>query len=393
MFQSVAGFDKAAKETMSKDELAAAMSQLSIGDDKYDTDSSSALYAVDFEGCMQAFLSRRAQDIYGFHTQESVNLVTTTLERFMDYLLQHDVCPEYKVQVLASRDLCREATPELWSLAEASRWLPGDFNIACSTVFGGHYFRNYDGQTSWGDEQQPGATFVGMTPDLAMEVLKFGIAGAATVSVYKAFNERDQSPNFDDRVQVIETSYKTGFEIFKIVPPSKNCLALYKRQSEDFRPVGRLYARPWQNPDAAPQDLTKDEKVALVHDSPQNAEQEYVFFVESVILNNLSIGTKIEATLHKLNCGVWFFEEVVNAYASFDTYLPNELMREWKEPKWMKGSVEFEKQQALEQAQEGTAAAEEPNKEHETNNEHDGVPAIEEQGAEQQGSGEAADPY
>ena len=352
MFQSVAAFDKESRESMSKAELAAAMSQLSIGDDKYDTSSSSALYAIDFEGCMKGFLSRRAPLLWGFETRESVSTVTTTLERFMDYLLQHDVCPEYKVQILATRDHCREAKSELWAMAEASRWLPGDFNVACSTLFQGQFARNYDGATDWGPAQEGKATFVGMTPSVADQVLKFGVAGAATEDVYQTFQACDQAKKFEDRVQVVETKSNAGFEIISIISPTKDCIKLYKSQSQDFRPVGRVYARPWKNPDAPPEDLTKKEKEALTLGSTPNPDEEYVFFIESVILNNIHIGFRVEATIHKLNCGIWFFDDVINVYPSFDTYIPNDIMSDWKEPRWLNWTVEYEKQRELEQAQE-----------------------------------------
>ncbi|RMZ85632.1 hypothetical protein DV737_g585, partial [Chaetothyriales sp. CBS 132003] len=347
MFQSVQAFDKDARKAMSKTELAEAMSQLSIGDDKYDTSSPDALYTVDFEGCVRAFLSRRAPDIWCFETHDSVSLVTTTLERFLDYLLQHNVCPEYEDDVLATRNLCRQANSELRALAEASLWLPGSFNIACSTLFDGQYARNYDGQSDW----TPGGsepTFLGMTRDTAEAVLKFGIAGAAPEHVYVAFQAHNQANNFEDRVQVVETRSGGGFEITKLVPPTRQCIQLYKQQSKGFISVGRLYARSWKNPDLPPDDLTNEEKQALAHPSAAQSKDEYLFLLESVILNQLRPGCKIEATVSKLNCGIWFFDEIINTYPSFDAWLPNNIMHDWKEPRWVEGSVEFEKLQESE---------------------------------------------
>ncbi|RMZ75243.1 hypothetical protein DV738_g5575, partial [Chaetothyriales sp. CBS 135597] len=344
MFQSVQGFDKGTRETMTKSEMAEAMSQLSVAaDDKYDTNSPDALYTVDFEGCMKAFLSRRAPEIWGFETEDSVGLVTTTLERFLDYLLQHNVCPEYEKQVLATRNLCRRARPEIWDLAEASLWLPGSFNIACSTLFDGQYAKNYDGESDW-TPGGSGLTFVGMKRDTAEAVLKFGIAGAAPEHVYQAFQAHDQADRFEDRVQVVETRSGAGFEITELVPPTKQCIQMYKKHSKDFVPVGRLHARRWKNPDLAPDDLTDEEKKALEGNAAaQQPKDDHLFLLESVILNKLRPGFKIEATVSKLNCGIWFFDEVTNIYPSFDTWIPNDMMDDWKKPGWVEGSVEFEK--------------------------------------------------
>jgi Argonaute siRNA chaperone (ARC) complex subunit Arb1 len=54
-------------------------------------------------------------------------------------------------------------------------------------------------------------------------------------------------------------------------------------------------------------------------------------FMEEVVLRHLFVGMKIEATIHKLNCGIWFSDEVLRAFRSFNTYLCNELTVGWKE--------------------------------------------------------------
>jgi hypothetical protein len=52
--------------------------------------------------------------------------------------------------------------------------------------------------------------------------------------------------------------------------------------------------------------------------------------MEEVVLRHLFVGMTIEATIHKLNCGIWFFDEVLRVFRSFNTYLCNELMVGWK---------------------------------------------------------------
>ena len=366
MFQSTADIDQTG---MDKDDLAMLLSKVSIGSEKYDLHSPNALYTVDFLGCMQAFLSRRSGTLYGFDTYENVLLVTTTLERFMDYLLQHDVCPEYKTEVRQTRDLCRAAAPELWAGAEAYRWLPGDFNIACSTLFGGMYSENYDGESSWNDTEH--ATFVGLTPSQAGQIMKFGVAGAATEDVYQKYAALVSSKDQTKRLEVVSRIRDTGFTITKIAQPTSDCIKLYKDQSTDFRPVGRVLAIPWKNPFALPEDLTPAERSARDGSNGASAEvqtnrqdisnsnpapktklseiknpaaQEYTFFIEIPLISQLRVGMHLEASIHELNCGIWWFDDFRVVYPSFDTYLSNDLMVGWKEPRWMKGSVEYEKE-------------------------------------------------
>jgi hypothetical protein len=77
-------------EGMSKTQIATALSQVFASEDKRDLGTSTSLYEVDFLSCIKGFVSRRAKNNWGLETKEVVKRICTTLERFMDYLLQHD---------------------------------------------------------------------------------------------------------------------------------------------------------------------------------------------------------------------------------------------------------------------------------------------------------------
>lgn len=179
------------EEAMDKDEIAATKSKVQVPDELREAletvDSETPLYAIDFLACTRAFFSYRVPGLYYFNKRENVEQVTTTIERFMDYLLQQDVCPEHADDILATRNFCREAVDELWSTREAQSWLPGDFNVACSTLFGGNYGKMYDGKTYWGDLQPGESAFVGFTPEQATQIVGLGIVGTATEEVYKKY--------------------------------------------------------------------------------------------------------------------------------------------------------------------------------------------------------------
>jgi hypothetical protein len=339
MFQG--GNKKADLEGMDKDELADIMAQTSLTGDKEDIGSDPSVWVVDFEGVMKGFLSRRAPYYYGFETRAQVDTVTKVLTNFMNYLLHHDVCPEYAADVLAARKICNTANVEIWACAEAQRWLPGDFNIACSTLFDGSYSKLYDGRTTWTPEESGLKGFVGMTGDVAREVVKFAIAGVASEEVYQAW----YTMATEDTIETVEVYQAAGFEITAIDKVDGETKAFYKEQSTEYRPVGKIRAKPWTNPEGPPEDLTAEEKEAFQRKASIDqsggggkvqafsAETIYEFFIEEVALQHLFVGMKIEATIHKLNCGIWFFDEVLRAFCSFDTYLCNELLVGWKEPR------------------------------------------------------------
>ncbi|EXJ84350.1 hypothetical protein A1O3_05017 [Capronia epimyces CBS 606.96] len=331
-------------EDMDKTQASATLTQASVTDDKLNLGTETSLYEVDFLGCMKGFLSRRAKYLYGLETRDQVSMLTTTLERFMDYLLQHDVCPEYRDDVLATRNLCREVPTELWNVAEATRRLPGDFNIACSTLFGGSYARNYDGETWWGPETTTeDQVFVGMKPDEASQIIHFGVAGAASEDVFAAYLAGLKG---GPALEVQWVKEHVGFEITKIIPPTAECKKIYVQNSQHFRPVGRVYAKPWKNPDSLPEDLTPAERASLAENKQQENdgaadEEEYVFLIESILQSYLRVGTRLEATVRKLHSGIMFFDELIDVFPTFDQFLYNELMAGWKTPRPVRGAFDY----------------------------------------------------
>jgi hypothetical protein len=320
---------------MDKTQTATAMTRASISDDKRDLNTDTSVYQVDFLGCMKGFLSRKAKNLFGFETREQVAVLTTTLERFMDYLLQHDVCPEYRSDVLAARALCRDAPPELWDVAELTRRLPGDFNMACSTLFGGFY-QNYDGETWWGPENFQGSVFVGLKPEEASQIVHFAVAGAASEEVFRAYMA---AVDGHTQLQVTSVREEAGLEITRIIPPTPECKDIYHAHSKHFRPVGRVHAKLWTDPDAPPEDLTETERQSLV--SPSVDATEYVFFVESILQSSLRVGMKLQATVRTLNCGIAYFDAVRDVFPTFDEYLANDMMVGYKPPRPEKGAFDY----------------------------------------------------
>lgn len=81
--------------------------------------------------------------------QEVIKLSVGLIRNFLNYLLHHDVCPDYRDQVNASRGVCDLAEKELWCTTQLSILLPGDFNRACSEVFGGWFQGLYVANQAW----------------------------------------------------------------------------------------------------------------------------------------------------------------------------------------------------------------------------------------------------
>lgn len=340
MFQ---GMSEGDAEALDKETLTKAMGRATLSLEFRDIGNESSNWVVDFEGVMKGFLSRRAPFFYGLDTEADVKLITTLLTNFMNYLLLHDVCPEYQDSILAAKECCVKATQELWSIRQAQLWMPGDFNIACSTLFDGAYGRRYDGNTPWTDDVEG---FVGQTDEEARQIVKFAVACAGSEEQYQLWYDKAMA----NAVKVTQVRKEVGLEITAIILPDDETRSFYKKRTKEFRPVGKIYTKAWLNPAAPPDDLTPEEQalrqerserkgpVLQGSDPVRGAEEgEYEFFIEEAVLQHLFVGMKFEATVRTLNCGIYFFDEVLNVYVSFDTFLPNEMMYGYKKPRYLRG--------------------------------------------------------
>ena len=340
MFQGMSERDA---ESMDRDTLNQAMAQTSLSHAFRDIGKESAKWVVDFEGTMKGFLSRRVPYFFALDTEADVQAVTTILSNFMNYLLHHDVCPEYRESILAAKQCCIKATHELWSSRQAQKWLPGDFNIACSTLFDGAYSERYDGHTSWTDDA---GGFVGQTDDQARQIVKFAVACAGSEEQYQLWYEKAMT----NELKVTKVRKEIGLEVAEIILPDDETRDFYRQRTKDFRPVGKIRTKGWKNPSAPPDDLTPEDQalrkekmaeeksvIEATREFRTAKEDEYEFFIEEAILQRLFVGMKFEATVRTLNCGICFIDEIFNVYLSFDTFLPNDRLYGYKEPRYLHG--------------------------------------------------------
>ena len=301
------------------------------------------IYTVDFEGCLKGFLSvrvhrhgrrltlHRSSYMHGnfdLHTEERVKNYIGIIRNFLNYLLHHDVCPEYSYQVEAARKVCDQAQQELLQIIRARVMLPGTFNMACSEIFGGVFqgMRNSDTQ-SWLDEEERSRLSLGIEANLARQVFKIGFAAQATdeqVAKYKA-------DGAIQRLGIIATE-DVSLEVVDVAfgRSSPQVQALYSSEQAKGLPIlGKLFARTWQDPSAQEEDLTEEKELELARHPPISIE--YEFWVEDALLEQLFVGLKFQTTIRTLSFGQRFFDEFHALRCSFFTVLPNELMVGWRE--------------------------------------------------------------
>ncbi|KAI9821524.1 MAG: hypothetical protein M1826_000646 [Phylliscum demangeonii] len=353
--------DKRALDDMAADQIATFAATDAISADKQNSGKDDSVWAVDFEGVAKCFLSSRFPAYFDFDTPEQIRSSVHILRNFLNYVLYHHACPEYEDQVRAARAVCDRADHELVATKAFSVHGPGDFNVACSTLFGGHHQGMYytGGVNGWAgntlrgrhdgdedddddDDDDEHARFcIGMSDARATAVFQAGVAALGTPAQQQHVASRQA-------VHVVST-VAAAFEITAVIPPpspapspvidhepatTTDHAAPPKKTKKKIKALGKILARPWQRRYPVPEDHSDD---GAEHNDDQDADDasdaSYEFWIEHpALLQHCFPGMKMEATVHRLNIGLVFFDAVTAALCSFYTNLPNELMPGWRKP-------------------------------------------------------------
>ena len=228
------------------------------------------------------------------------------------------MCPEYQDQINGARAVCDLADKELWKLKQATWVLPGDFNIACSTLFGGHYQGLYAGDQEWAKGMD---LTTGMSDDIAWRTFKFGLAAVGDNQAQRFAELAKTSSNKVIKERLV------GLEITKIIYADEETRYFYKKQVPDLRVLGKIRGREWKRPYLPDEDLTEEEQTA-----PPSAPAEFELWIEEAVLDVCFVGMKMEGTVRDLNCGVQYIDQILGIYATFYKFLANERMIGWKAP-------------------------------------------------------------
>ncbi|MCJ1471078.1 hypothetical protein MMC07_009726 [Pseudocyphellaria aurata] len=281
-------------------------------------------HVVDFEACAQGFLTSRMPSVFDLLSPTRIKSYVAIIRNFLNYLLHHDVCPEYDEQIQAARRVCDHAERELLQIAEVNRQLPGDFNRACSEIFGGIYQGLYLGDQEWAEGVDGSGE---MSPETARKTFRVGLTAQASEEVFQKYTAQGA-----DKSIGVTSVFDAGLEVTELIPPDQEVLALYNAAAgKDLQPVGKLRAKSWHNPLSDPEDLTVEEEAAATAGETGPTEQ-YEFWVEEELLRHCFVGMKIETKVHRTSFGLDYFDAVTGVYCSFFRVLPNELIIGWREP-------------------------------------------------------------
>jgi Argonaute siRNA chaperone (ARC) complex subunit Arb1 len=269
--------------------------------------------------------------MFSTNHEREIKLYSHVIRNFLNYVLHHHVCPEYTDDVMAARKICDLAEKELWAIKQLQSKLPGDFNIAASTLHGGRHKTYRFNAQAWSlddpDSQDHASTNQNFTDAEAERIFKTAVAFAGDDALFmKAMN-----PDIH-----ITTTARKFYEVAEVERPSLKTIAQYARvknlkgDTGYIKALGVVRFKNWEGPALEPEDFTDDED-ATTEVKAEEAGLES-FWLEDEVLEHFFTGLKLEVEVHELNIGIKFFDTVLGLHCSFHTYLPNEKMIYWKEP-------------------------------------------------------------
>ncbi|KAJ2982522.1 hypothetical protein NUW58_g6421 [Xylaria curta] len=275
--------------------------------------SNSDDWEVDFEAVVKGFISRTITDWY-MYDKEAIQVAADLVKNFLNYVLMHDVCPEYASNIIAARHICNIAPTELRYMHELILELPGAFNRAARSLF-------CDGQVRNIEKDENYDTLV----QFRLTALLWPMGENA-----KQIKEQILKAEDPTTIKLISTTEET-YQVLKIERP---------RQKEK-RTVDEQLAAMKVNCKLKPAGFIRVAPTIIAHgwgNVPRPEEVDFTgakeeeFALEDELLAKLEVGMKIHMTVCELNIGLRFIKEVHDVRVSFDTFLPQYLMTGWKEP-------------------------------------------------------------
>jgi hypothetical protein len=270
--------------------------------------------------------------MFALDNDKEIETISMVIRNFLDYVLHHSVCPEYTADIMAARKLCDVAEKELWAIKQLQRKLPGDFNVAASTLFGGRYQNIHIQNAEWAVEDPNYGEYPTIEQGFGVVEAKHILTTAIAVNGNnEIFLEAIRNPG-----EIIKTE-KRYYEVINIVRSdvqiNEPCAGFKNDQGQtgQIKPLGLIHFKLWSGPGLESEDHSDDEEIAALDASGTDSVYEK-YWLEDDILAHCFLGMKLELEVHELDIGIRFFDTVHGIYCSFLTILPNEKMANWKEP-------------------------------------------------------------
>ncbi|KAI1347366.1 Argonaute siRNA chaperone complex subunit Arb1-domain-containing protein [Xylaria sp. FL0043] len=278
----------------------------------YDAGSAES-WEVDFAAIVKGYLSRTITDWY-MCDRVAIRIAADLIKNFLNYVLMHDVCPEYTSDIVAARHICDIAPIELNSIHELTLELPGDFNRAACSLF-------CSGQINHLGRDENSEAFV-----------QFNHA-----TLVWSLSEKSKQV----KQKILDTTNPTSIKVISTMDETYEILGIERPRHRDIRMVHDQLVEQKANSKLKPAGFIRVRPAIIAHgwgNMPRPEEvdfssaEEEEFVLEDELLAKFEVGMKMAMTVCELNVGLRFIKEVHDLRVSFDTFLPQYLMTDWKDP-------------------------------------------------------------
>ncbi|KAJ5939258.1 hypothetical protein N7466_002392 [Penicillium verhagenii] len=278
---------------------------------------------ISFNEVVAGFLGSFYMGYFNPDSTADIEMATDTIRNFLTFLLFHNVCPEYKDDILQARKTCNIARLELSKSMKLIGHVPGDFNRACSSLFSAGYLSD---DTS-GIEK-------------AQNTIKYAIAGTLPAEIATLFRQHVR----DRDIQVQRIPDIDGFEVISVAKPEIDVLAFYHAFTNGLglTPVGYVKAKSFRDPGKPETDLSTEERWDWDHGKAPS--HEFLFLIEQDQLDLYYPGLKVQTNVWRLNCGAYYFQGIYSTLPSFAANIGNDLMLNWKRPRDLRNEVRKSKE-------------------------------------------------
>lgn len=250
-----------------------------------------------------------------------LHLIKTTVDlvqNFLNYVLHHDVCPEYSADIRQAKGICDQALDQIPRIFGIWRDVPGDFSTAAQTLFCHGEEMEFTVYYSGGAKEsmdRKRAVVVVMATLATMDDVSFDLVRKTWAA---------------NAIQVVE-EVEQAFEIVELRQPSDEVVRLYLGVKDpasgvpgSIEPCGHVVLKPTTIQDGWDTGL-------FTSLAPGIGDQE-TLVLERSIMRYLIAGMKLKLVVCTLNIGVKFIKEFKEIHPSYYTFLPQELMLNYKEP-------------------------------------------------------------
>ena len=261
-------------------------------------------WSVDFTGIVSGFFSMSVMPMTGLEPQ-ALEKAVGVIDNFLRYALQHDVCPEYQDDVEKAIQVCDDALREWPMILKAQTAMPGQFNLACSRKFDAWVESDWYLADPFKTRINPNTVFL---TSLALAEPKLFDKVSPKTEVIREFD--------------------TTIEIVNILRPGDDTVERFKSLKLDEEllgvvPIGKVQVKP-----------------ASIEDEWEPSETGNLFttglmtlYFDDSILDNLRIGMKMSLRVCQLDINLKFVKTLYSLAPTFNTFLPQDLMRYFKPPR------------------------------------------------------------